>query len=288
MADNRSRRPQRKLDLVAPLTFGLVAAAILAWALLRPAPPPKTVEPAAPAPAPVTPAPAAKAPETPPPLSRAELIEAARAAADAYAAGEPAPEAKDPLVGRAFALRLPFGCRGPGARGGAAQVYYEIDSKSRAVRLVAQPGSWTQSPQIQSLPEGDRPENAEGFWIPRPWTSTDTCPPPRDEAPAASPTPPAEHTVGLARLFGPGDSRLGQRGGRPYQRVIKPPADQPLAPADGFRLRLEGRVVGFANGRAARCWSETPDHRPVCLIAVTFDRVAFETADGSTISDWAG
>jgi hypothetical protein len=284
MADNRSGRHRRNLDLIAPVTIGLVVAGIVAWALLRPHPPQKPEPPAPVVAAPPVIEPPAPKPEQP--LSRADLIEAVQAAASAYAAGEPAPQPKDGLVGRKFSIRIPFGCEGPQVRAAGAQIYYELDPTARSIRLVARPAGWSQLPLIQALPAGDRPENVEGFWLPRPWTTADTCPPSRNRPPAASPTPPASPTLGLASLFEASASRVAQRRDRPYEHVLKAPDDAALAPARGFELRLEGRVTGFPGGQAVQCWSETPDHRPICLLAVDFERVAFERADGTVISEW--
>lgn len=284
MADNRSGRPRRNLDLIAPVTIGLVVAAILAWVILRPQEKPPAPPPPAPEPAVIQPPPKIVEPE--PPLTRAEIIAASQAAASAYAAGESPDAAKDPLVGRAFTLRIPFGCDGPQVQPGGAQAYYELDPKGRSIRLSARPATWSQLPLIQGLPDADRPENVEGFWIPRPWTSADACPPRRDQPAPASPTPPAAPTLGLARLFDAGASRVAQRRNRPYEYVVKAEDGAALTPPEGFELEIEGRITGFPDGRAIRCWSESADHRPVCLFAVTFDRVAFEGADGTPISEW--
>jgi hypothetical protein len=56
--------------------------------------------------------------------------------------------------------------------------------------------------------------------------------------------------------------------------------------AGGYRLALEGRFAAFPDGRAVRCWSESPDHHPICAFAVTLTRVAFERADRELIAEW--
>lgn len=61
----------------------------------------------------------------------------------------------------------------------------------------------------------------EGFWIPRPWSYSDACPPRRDQPVPASPTPPAGQTFGPAELFDAGDSRVQRRSDRPYEQVLK-------------------------------------------------------------------
>ncbi|HRD29396.1 MAG TPA: hypothetical protein PLO65_13940, partial [Caulobacter sp.] len=77
------------------------------------------------------------------------------------------------------------------------------------------------------------------------------------------------------------------RDGRPYSFVRKVPEGEPATPAEGYRLVLEGRVTGYPGGHAVRCRSDSPDRRPVCLVAVEFDRVAFEDgATGAVLAEW--
>jgi hypothetical protein len=54
-----------------------------------------------------------------------------------------------------------------------------------------------------------------------------------------------------------------------------------------YRLLLEGKVTGYPDGRAIQCWIEAPDHRPLCIYAVTFDHIAFEDAvTGEDLANW--
>lgn len=288
MADNRPRSPDRKLAWIAPLSIAGVVVAILLVAWLIPAmreaqAPPEPAPP--PPPAPVAP-PLPAAP--PPPLAREELIREAEAVAAEYAAGTlPALTGKDPLVGRQFVIRIPFGCQGLQARSAGAQAFTEYDAKNGTVRLVARPAVWTTLPLIVDLPGADAIERVEGFWIPRPWKAGEACPPRREGLAPATPTPPASRTLGLAQLFEAGGSRLARRGDRPYEFVRKVPEGDITLLAHSYRLVLEGRLVGFPGGRALRCWSESADHRPVCLYSVSFDRVAFEDAvTGDLLAEW--
>ncbi|HEY0648088.1 hypothetical protein [Phenylobacterium sp.] len=287
MADNSSGSRDRKLGLIAPfsivaaIAFVVVAAALFATRSAKEPPrPPPTVAapPASPAPRPV--------PETT--WGRTELVASANALAAAYAAnGAGAAGTKDSLAGRKFTLRIPFGCEGPQVRPGGSQAYYEFDSEKRTVRLMARPAIWTTLPVVHETVAPDRLEAVEGFWIPQPWTASERCPPPRETPVPASPTPPAAETLGLARLFEPGASRIGRRAERAYEHVVKLDDGEPLPLAQGYRLVIEGRLAAFPDGRVAHCWSESAAHRPVCLYAVEFDRVAFETGDeGRLLAEW--
>lgn len=275
-------------------TAGLTLAGLsLLVAACRPAPE-KPAEPAPP--------PAAATPTIPtatPPLGRAELLDGVAAAASAYAAGAPEPDAAKALAGRTFSLRLPFGC-GPTAA--ETSIGYVYDARRGALRLSARPEVWTDARWAQALIGSPDTEAIEGFWIRRPWIRGEGCPaqivPLASAAPAAKaaggaaavptaprPAPPSPETVGLAQSFEKGGSRLLRRGTRGYEATLKAGPDE--APGlRGFRLVLEGRVVS-ADGRGpVRCRSDSPERRPVCLVQVEFDRVAFEEASGAVLSEW--
>lgn len=249
---------------------------------------------AAPDGAPPDPAPAATtAPATPPvspALDRRELLAAVAQAASDYAAGTPAPTSKDPLTGRQFDIRLAFGCEGAeasppdGAGDGLARWSWGEDRES--IRLGLTPGDWVRSALIAGTAQTPW-EAVEGFWVSRPWMSADGCPSLRADPLASGPAAPSPQTVGLAAVFEAGGSRLGRRNGRAYAHVIRQAGDAPLVAMDaGYRVRLQGRVVAFPEGRAIRCRAANPNQRPVCVAAVQLDRVAFETATGGTLSEW--
>lgn len=278
MSDNRQRSPDRKFALIAPFAIGLAAIVVLALVLTRPSPPPPVAE----APPPVVAAPtAAKA--LPAKASRSDLILAGAKAADAYASGVPGGGAD--LVGRRFSVRLAFGCGGPVADPGPAQAYYQIDAKALSLRLVARPATWTDLPLVRAAAAPAGTETVEGFWIPRPWLTADRCPLRREVSPPATPTPVEQPSLGLAVLHGQETSRTERRGQRPYEHVLKLDPDDP-GQGRVFELVLEGKISGFADGAALHCWSESAEHRPVCLYAVDIDRVAFEDADGTVLADW--
>ena len=230
----------------------------------------------------------------PPALSRAEMIAALAQAASVYAAGSTM-TGTDPLVGRSFSLKLPFGCGGPASNDQSSEglAQWQWGEGQTSIRLSMTPVDWIASPLVAGavvVEEGDSPENpweaVEGFWIERPWLATETCPATSLSASISAPATP--QTTGLVAVFPENGSRLNRRNGRAYQHTIRAEGDTPLTPpAGGFTLRLEGRVVSFPNGRAARCVAYSPDQRPTCVAAVQLDRVAFEeAATGSTLAEW--
>jgi hypothetical protein len=286
MADNSPGATVRKRRLIAPLVIAVIVAGLLIVAAMglfgrTPKPPPAEPQPSPPAEA-VTPV----TPLTPPVLTRADLIERARAAAAAYASGDPVAEGADSLVRRTFRIRLPFGCAGPRPGPGSAPAYFEQDAERGTVKLTARSVDLTTLPMIRSMPQADSIEKAEGFWIPRPWSLTETCPPTREATAVAQPAAPAGQSLGLVRLSDAGSSRVPRRDGRPYEFVQKDPTNALAAGARGYRLMIEGQIATFPDGRSIRCWSETPDHQPICLYAVTFERIAFEDASGAVMAEW--
>jgi len=280
MSDNRPKTPDRKFALIAPIVIGAAAMVVLLAVLLRPS--------SAPSPAPTleAPPPAVAAPPVQPavtPLSRADLIVGAQMAAGAYAAGGTDTSAR--MVGRRFVMRLPFGCGGPALDPGPAQAYYQADAAQGTVRLVARPAVWTDLPLLHAAPAPKDTESVEGFWIPRPWLTEEGCPARREIAPPATPTPVEAPSLGLAMFHAADAPRAARRGERPYEQVLKRDPGA-VAQPQTYALVLEGRLTGFADGAAIRCWSESTDHRPTCLYAVTLERVAFEGGDGAVLADW--
>jgi hypothetical protein len=282
--ETNPRGPLRKLGVVTQLALaaGIVVVLLIAWAI-------HALQPSAPTPtAPARPeivAPPPVVTEKAPPLTRRELVVEADAIAAAYAAGTPRePGSKHPLIGREFAVRVPFGCSGPAGPSSGAQAYYEIDPEGRTLRIVARPIDWTAA----VAPRGDAPksEGVEGFWLSRPWSHSENCPTARAAPTSAAATPPSVETLGLATFRTDESSRIGRRAGRPYEFVKKLGEDDALPVGEAYRLVLEGVVTGLPDGRAARCWSESADHRPICLYAVEFSRIALERQNGELLTEW--
>lgn len=237
-----------------------------------------------------TPAPR-KLPAPIPVLSRGDLVGAAARAASAYAEGKQL-EGADPLVGRTFALRIAFGCAGPapaapqdGELSGLASWTPGADGKTIELKLT--PGDWTGSALIAGGADAPTWEAVEGFWIPRPWLASESCPAVKGDPLQTGDVGAAPQTLGLAAVFDEGGSRVGRRNGRAYSFTVRAEGDAPPAvPSQGYRLALAGRIASFPDGRAIRCRASGPDQRPVCVVAATLDRVAFEDAEGGTLSEW--
>ena len=292
-------------------------AAVLAPLLVQcdrdrpePAEPTAPVEPSAPSPL--------------APMARAELINIAQAAADAYASGATYDEGG--LVGRRFQIVVPFGCPGStGAATGAASrevadglARWRWGEDNRSLRLTVNATDWSEAPELVAAvgsAESAALESTAGFWIPRPWQSSGDCPALRLPEPplvAAAPTedeaettdgatdaptaiaarplapPPSPQTLGLVQLFTDESPRTGRTVGRPHVHTIRSEGEAPLpAPNRGFRLVLEGRIARFPNGRAVSCSAPSQDVRPRCLVAVTFDRLAFRDPTSETaLAEW--
>ena len=236
-------------------------------------------------------APAAIAPESQPTakpiLSRGDLVNAISRAASDYAGGEER-EGADPLVGRVFSVGIAFGCSGPFAAAPAPGLPGWSWGPERAtIELQLTPGEWAGSAQISGSADAPDWEAVEGFWIPRPWLASESCPQVRADPLAAGNSSDSPQSVGLAAVFEAGGSRVGRRNGRAYTHTVRAEGDAPLTPpAQGFRLVLEGRTNSFPDGRAIRCRANGPDQRPVCIVATILDRVAFEDAEGALLTEW--
>lgn len=140
---------------------------------------------------------------------------------------------------------------------------------------------WSDDAWLKAYSEPEaQAEALEGFWLRRPWITTAACP----ATSRAITTAASAESIGLVRVFTTGGSRIARRGERPYRATVKL-ADDGSSPTNGFQLVLQGRVSEAA-GRPVRCRSEGPDLRPVCLVSVTLERVAFEGMGGEPIAEW--
>lgn len=230
-------------------------------------------------------------PARPPALTRGDLVIAAGQAASSYVEGK-LPTVADPLVGRSFAVRVPFACNGPtppdasqGNSDGLAEWSWGADEK--AIRLRMTPGDWTGLALLGKTGAANKWEAVEGFWIPRPWLASESCPAVQSDPLRTEKLPASPQTVGLAAIFEKGGSRIGRRNGRAYEFTIRAKGSEQLqAPKDGYRMLLEGRLASFPSGQAFECSTSGPDQRPVCIAAIQLERVAYEDAGGSTLSEW--
>ncbi|HET9356376.1 MAG TPA: hypothetical protein VFO42_09465 [Sphingomicrobium sp.] len=231
----------------------------------------------APSPAPET---IAKDPEPAPVpeavLGRAGLLRIAAAAADRFAGGA---AVTTPLAGRRFRVGIPFGCGSPSE--GREPTGWSYDEQSQALRIRVTPVDWTDAEWLASaVPEG-AVDAVDGFWLPRPWTSSERCPAEDAGTPRQSGS-----SVGLARFFGTESDRSERRRGRPFEIVTKVEPDS--VPRDGLQLVLEGRVAQLPGGTASvHCHAASQADRPTCRIAVEFERIAvMDPNSGTELANW--
>jgi hypothetical protein len=263
----------------------LLAVPFLGYFMIRSEAPAVKPEPVVRSPAPQ---PTARAttvtPVRPSVLGRVELLKAAREASGAYAAQLPAPSDNVALAGRRFVLRLPFGCAGPAQDAeelGPNGWHYDADTQT--LRAQVTPEVWTESPWALAA-SGQAFEAAEGFWIARAWSPSDTCPARPAVASPDQAAPP--QTLGVARFFEPGSSRAARRNGEAY-RFSKKVAPEQAPGAQGLRLLIEGRLSVDPSRQPIGCWAASPELRPVCIFNARFDRVAITDASEKTVfSEW--
>lgn len=222
-------------------------------------------------------------------LGRAGLIALAAAAADAAASGSvPGKEIAD-ASGRRFELRLPFGCDGPAREGSNAAMRWRYDERDQALRIHVSPVTWAPQDWWEA---GSAPdiEAIEGFWIARPWTSSEACPldDGRTAVPGAEPVTLPGQTLALGQIFFAKGARGGRRNGEPYETVVRVSKDE-LDTSSGFRLRVSGRLARAGAIDPVRCRPlASPEQRPICLINVVMDEVAIENpANGKTLATWS-
>lgn len=248
-------------------------------------------------------------PQPTPLLDRAGLLDAIRAAAGAFAAGVDDRKVQTDLDGRRFAVRLAFACDGPVDEASTAPLRMTVRAGGRSIEVRAMP-----DPDVAGAApdEGgsDNPaaiQSAEGFWFNYPWLLAEQCPAPRAvasrevaEREGASGGPPrtpgpddrdartvsvGERSAGIAQYFTSEDSRLRDRSGRGYSKVV--PLAEGEAPPGGLFLLLEGRLRTWPDGFVIRCRAVRKAAQPSCVAAATIDRVAVERIDDrSILAEW--
>src|SRR5690606_6432144 len=132
------------------------------------------------------------------------------------------------------------------------------------------------APDDWGMPPADKAGTMfEGFWMSRPWSSAEQCPHARAEPVATAGEPPhivPDETLALAEIL-PG---AGRRSARPFETVQRMAPDR-FAPAQGFRIRVTGRIERLPGVDLVRCIQPGGiEQRPICLIAVTFDDIRLE------------
>lgn len=226
------------------------------------------------------------------PIGRAEFLAAAAAAADEVASGNPLPKANLELADRTFELRLPFGCGGVHA---SEWGEWSLDPKTRVLRISVRPQILSDDQAIKALAAGVSYDAAEVFWIERPWTRSESCPPLVPSSPASTQAAGGQaltttheispmHTLALVQLFSPDAPRTLRRGARPYAYTGKMPNG---VEPKGFHVKLTGRMRGFSDGQPIHCMIADPYRPPMCAAAVEFTKVTLEDANtGQVVAEW--
>lgn len=249
-------------------------------------------------------------PQPTPLLDRAGLLDAIRAAAGAFAAGVDDRKVQKDLDGRRFAVRLAFACDGPVDEASTAPLRMTVRAGGRSMEIRAMPDLDVAgaAPDEGGSNNPAAIQSAEGFWFSYPWLLAEQCPAPRAVASrevagreGASGTPPrtpepdnrdartvsveTERSAGIAQYFTSEDSRLLNRSGRGYSKVV--PLAEGEVPPRGLFLLLEGRLRTWPDGFVIRCRVARQATQPSCVAAATIDRVAVERMDDrSILAEW--
>ncbi|MES2498659.1 MAG: hypothetical protein V4618_21295 [Pseudomonadota bacterium] len=234
----------------------------------------------APRPAPATVRPPDPAPDAPAMLDRAALLDIAAQAADDVAANAPLRPAVAAAGGRRFDLVLPFGCAAAEALESPGAMRWSFDPKTTTLRIAVDPILWRGS-EWTGEDSADGGPGLRGFWIARPWSTATTCVARRTPGPdpQAAPLDPPAPTLAIARLVEGGE--VGKvRGYEVVQRLAATDFD----PAQGFRLRITGRLSSVDEGGPVRCLQpDGAERRPVCVITATFSEIRIENPKNSAV-----
>lgn len=221
--------------------------------------------------------------------TRADIIALAAQAADALAAGQGVPDAVRKAAGQRFRLRLPFGCQGPSRAGSDAAMRWRYDEEAGALRVHVAPAVWNRADLLPATGRGDTGEVVEGFWLARPWTGSEACPPPQD-----SPTATGSETVTLpgqtlavVRFADDDAGRQAARDDKPFETVVRMSPDEVRADR-GFQLRITGRIADVPGHGPVSCRQPAgAEQRPICTVAITMDDVAIDNPlTGRTLATW--
>jgi len=221
-------------------------------------------------------------------LGRADLIRLAAAAADDASGGSAVHPDLGRIDGRRFELRLPFGCYGPDAETSDTAMGWQYDASDNALRLRVEPSSWT----AQQWLSGDTAvgvDTIEGFWIIRPWTSSETCPVEKQRAARSEePVTLERQTLALGQIFYSDGARAGRRDGEPFEATVRISEDR-LEVSGGLTLRISGRISAAPGAAPIHCRQPEPaEQRPLCLVSAVLDELAIENpASQKTLAIWS-
>lgn len=230
------------------------------------------------------------------PLDRGQLLLAVAQAASDAALGRSDVDRQRTLDGKAFELRLRFGC--PTDRGGSRAWTY--DDKRRKLSLRIEPEITAHDAMIEALGQQGY-EAVEGFWIRRPWQLAAACSAPVEtNAVATSATAgPEAHSptaseplgpmpkIGLAQFYTDEESRTHRRDSRAYTASkILPEGTQPSD--RGYDLVIKGRLRKLASGTVIACRNRGTAAPPDCVASALIDSVAIlDPNSGQIIAEWS-
>ena len=282
-------------------------------------------------------------------VDRRQLLLAVNEAVSAAATGMDDTSAQASLIGRQFILKLPLGCSGE-SDAASGWIYDEAsqrltikatpdmslaeledvlppvpnaplastpateDAATKNAVTANEPlekSTTSSSATSSNVPRPNKIEAVDGFWIPRPWIFTDTCPvdPNANMALVSDKVEPAlagsnavktttetdpvddnalPPTIGIAHFYTARDPRVGRRNGQAY-RITKRVTEEERPNPQSLRLVLRGRLGMLAGGKVIQCSTPKDASHPRCVISASFDRVSFENANGSIIyAEWGG
>lgn len=244
-----------------------------------------TARPEAPPPAPVeSPTPTASPePVLLPVLDRGGLIDIADRAADAFASGEPMPRRVAEAGDRRFDIALPFGCAGASGENSRHPLQWRYDESEATLRIRVEPSRWL--PPAWNLPAETNADLIEGFWVTRPWSSIETCPPASSHAVATGVEPvtlPGQ-TLAVAQFFSDAEAREA----RPFELVQRVEPDE-FDPSSGYRVRITGRIGRVPGNGPVQCVQPAGiEQRPICVVAVSINDIRLEnSATGEVLATW--
>jgi hypothetical protein len=248
------------------------------------------------------------------PLDRAAVLLAVEKAASAAALGRDHRDVQTKLDGKRIEVRIRFGCPTISSDVPNAPFNVRFDQRDRTLRLRASPDLGLKDlPTAPTAGEGPAIDQIEGFWIRRPWLLDAGCPvvgeldrqndgetakgaePRAKKAPETgemTPEPvqlemPPQPRVGIAQYFTEQDSRLTQRGGRPYQ-ATKTLAEDEKPSSLGYDLVLAGRLRALPGGKVIECRVSGVNRPPTCIVFAQLDSVRMEKPDDrSLIAEWS-
>lgn len=232
---------------------------------------------------------AAPAPVPKPPverlLHRAELLALVRAASDAWSTGDQLPDALRRAAGQRFELVLPFGCNGATGPDERLPMQWNYDDKQQTLRVSVTPVQWRAADWGYDANDG---RQAEGFWVARPWSSSDRCPVGRAPSTPSGTDPITLSGQSLAVaqfLAADAEGRL-TRNGRPFE-VVRRIAQADFDSSHGFRVRIAGRVE--RDPEPVRCVQPGgTEQRPICVLKVRMDEIIIENAaNDEALGRWA-